>query len=577
MKNCVIIFSLLAALGFSAFAETKLLSPANELAARASVTVDAAVDEVVRQNRAADAAWSGLKSEAEVVAHRDRIRERMIEAIGGFPERCDLDVRVLGTVDLKDCRVEKLLFASRPNHHVTAHLFLPRKGKAPYPAILMPCGHDFKGKLSRNHQRAALVAAREGFAALLCDPIDQGERIQHASHPEGCVHAHVNAGLRAHLLGWNLAQFRIWDCMRGIDVLESRTDIDRTRIGVAGMSGGGTLSAYLFLLDGRIKAACPMGFLTDMASLAKGRGPQDSEQIVFGQLAFGLNHLSFMVGGYPRPICPGFTYDDFFPYAGSRKTFADAESLYGRFGHSRQIDRLECPGRHGWYESEKLGQVLWMRRWLCNDETALPFDRESLNALNVRQGADDLDYALAETPEGKNLSAGVMALPNERSVYDILSDEADRLSRLRNPLTREAVRKILGEPLAVPAGLSRDESLRQGYWFRRGGEDEQTAALLAWLGRNYVANRVADLVAEAEAYQAAHEGRRMILKAAGEEVVAAAHARFLRPELFESIEISNPPPSWRAALKDPSLRLDFRTIVYGALKAYDWPDLLTKE
>jgi len=38
----------------------------------------------------------------------------------------------------------------------------------------MPCGHDDEGKLARTHQRAGVIAAQSGFAALLCDPVDQG-------------------------------------------------------------------------------------------------------------------------------------------------------------------------------------------------------------------------------------------------------------------------------------------------------------------------------------------------------------------------------------------------------------------
>lgn len=539
-----------------------------------SALLDTAIADAIRRDGEVEKDWLGLSTPEALSQKRSSTRQALVAAVGGFPERCDLDVRVLGAVNRDGYRIEKLLFASRPNHHVTAHLFLPRRAKAPYPAILMPCGHDDEGKLSRNHQRAAVIAAEAGFAVLLCDPLDQGERIQHACLPQGNVDGHVNAGLRAHLLGWGMAQFRIWDCRRGVDLLTQRPDIDGRRIGVAGMSGGGTLSAYLFLLDDRLQAACPMGFLTDMSSLAVGPGPQDCEQIIFGQLSFGVNHLALMAGGFPRPICPGFTYDDVFPYAGSQRTFTAARSIYGRHGFPDRIDSLTCPGKHGWYESEKVGQVLWMRRWLCGDCTALPFDRESLNALNARQDAPETDVALAGDDAGKVLPDGVMALPGERSVYDLLRDEGERLLSRRSVLTRETVRRILGEPLDVSSTIVASPALRKGYWFSRGGEDEQTAAVLAWTGRNLVANRVAELVAGAKAYRELNGGRLMTLKASGEDAVAAAHAWYLERELFAGIELDNPPPSWQELLRDPALRINFRSVVYGAFRYYDWTDLL---
>jgi len=39
-------------------------------------------------------------------------------------------------------RIEKILFESFPNHHVTALLYLPHgSGVGPWPGILFACGH----------------------------------------------------------------------------------------------------------------------------------------------------------------------------------------------------------------------------------------------------------------------------------------------------------------------------------------------------------------------------------------------------------------------------------------------------
>ena len=533
----------------------------------------AAQADAVRLDLAADARWSEAVPLETLNARRERLRADFARALGGFPERCDLDVQVRGCVTRQGYRVEKLLFTSVPGHHVTAHLFLPddARSRAPYPAILMPCGHDDEGKASRNHQRAAVIAAQAGFAALLYDPLDQGERLQQGTMAKGNVTGHVNAGLRAHLLGWGFARFRIWDGMRALDVLSARPDIDPRRIGVAGMSGGGTLSAYLFALDDRLAAGCPMGFITNVRSLATGIGPQDCEQIVFGQLTFGLNHLGLMAAAFPRPVCPGFTYEDMFPYAGSLSTWQQAQALYSRHGFADRVDKLECPGKHGWYESEKFGQTVWMRRWLREDPSALPFDREALNARNARQGAADLDYGLADSPEAEVVPGGVMSLPGEKSVYDLLADEADRLVALRTPLTREKVRAALG---GMTCGNGGAPGVNRGYWFERGGADELAASCLAWKGENLLAYRVAALIATAKAHVSAHPGERMSLRVAGTEAIVAAHAFYLEPALFLRPEIADPPPSWREAFHNPELPLHFQDVAYGAFRDYDWTDLL---
>ena len=138
------------------------------------------LSEIVRLDAAADALWESAVTPAEVAALQARVRAAALKSIGEFPERTPLDVRKTGEEKFDGYRVEKLVFASRPNFHVTAHLYLPDSPKfsAPYPAILMPCGHGAAGKSLRTHARSAVVAAKAGFAALLCDPIDQGERLQ---------------------------------------------------------------------------------------------------------------------------------------------------------------------------------------------------------------------------------------------------------------------------------------------------------------------------------------------------------------------------------------------------------------
>ena len=42
-------------------------------------------------------------------------------------------------------RVERVIYESRPGHHVTAALYLP-EGEAPFPGVLVPCGHSQNGK-----------------------------------------------------------------------------------------------------------------------------------------------------------------------------------------------------------------------------------------------------------------------------------------------------------------------------------------------------------------------------------------------------------------------------------------------
>ena len=68
----------------------------------------------------------------------------------------------------------------------------------------------------------------------------------------GTTTEHFLVGVGAILVGTSTARYRIYDGMRALDYLESRPEIDATRLGCTGCSGGGTLTSYLMALDPQV-------------------------------------------------------------------------------------------------------------------------------------------------------------------------------------------------------------------------------------------------------------------------------------------------------------------------------------
>ena len=125
----------------------------------------------------------------------------------------------------------------------------------PFPGVIVPCGHAGEAKAYEAYQTMGALLALNGMAALVFDPIDQGERSQMPSalpQIQGTT-AHTMLGVGSILLGRSTARFEIWDGMRAIDYLQSRPEIDPNRIGCTGNSGGGTQTSYLMALDDRIR------------------------------------------------------------------------------------------------------------------------------------------------------------------------------------------------------------------------------------------------------------------------------------------------------------------------------------
>ena len=205
----------------------------------------------------ADVAWTKLGDRAEYDAYRRRMHGKMMAAMGEWPERTALNARTVAVYKREGYRIEKVIFESMPKLFVTANLFIPDSPefKAPYPAVVMSCGHADEGKDCNIYLRACVLAVKAGFVALMYDPYEQGERRQIAGISSTSNHNII--GLKASLLGWSMPMLRTWDGMRAVDYAESRPEVDKTRIGFMGQSGGGTMTALMTAADWRRKATAP--------------------------------------------------------------------------------------------------------------------------------------------------------------------------------------------------------------------------------------------------------------------------------------------------------------------------------
>ncbi|MBX7211229.1 MAG: hypothetical protein K1X78_23180 [Verrucomicrobiaceae bacterium] len=392
-----------------------------------------------------------IKSEAACKQWQQERRAFFIERIGGLPERTPLNPQITGALTGKGYRVEKIMLETRPSFHLTANLYLPDT-PPPWPAVIVPCGHSHEGKAVGQYQLVCMLLARHGLAAMCYDPIGQGERYQmldlehkrevfddaphvKTPHPNTrlmCTTEHTMMGLSSALLGANVAQYRIWDGMRVIDYLQSRKDIIADKIGCTGNSGGGTETAYLMALDERIVAAAPGCFLTTFRKLIEIKGPQDGEQNIFGQIAFGMDEADYCIMRAPKPtlICAG-TRDATFDFGGTWDLFRDAKRFYSRLGHADAIDLVAPDAPHGFTLQLREAVTRFFSRHLLGKDVVvreiehLP-DSFTDDQLRDFSKPDWTAEQLQCTPKGQ-----VLLLPGERSVFQINTDLAMKLKAER--------------------------------------------------------------------------------------------------------------------------------------------------
>jgi len=411
--------------------------------------------------------YEQLKTPRQIADYQKRQKAFFARQLGAWPKRTPLNPRVTGKVRRPGYTVEKIIFESQPKHYVTATMFLPdpKRYKSPFPGAIVPCGHSALGKGCDAYQRAAALLAINGVAALVFDPIEQGERGQlldkKGRPPMWGTKAHTMLGVGSILLGRNTAWFEIWDGMRAVDYLQSRREIDPRRIGCTGNSGGGTQTSYIMALDERISCAAPSCFLTSTRRLAETIGPGDAEQNIFAQIAFGMHEADYVLMRAPKPTLICCVTRDFFDIGGTWDTFRNAKRIYTRLGFSHRVEIVEQDETHGFHVQLREAMVRWMMRWLDGKDKPITEPRD-LKPLTKAE------YQC--TPRGQ-----VMALKGARSVYDINDDRAAALAKQRKGLWKperqtETLKQVaqlagirtLGE-LPAPAVTRTDRVKRSGY------------------------------------------------------------------------------------------------------------------
>jgi dienelactone hydrolase len=328
-----------------------------------------------------------LSTPEEIAKRQQYLKAKFIEALGGFPEKkSPLNARKVGDIKGDGFRVEKIIFESRPNHHVTGNLYVPaglKKGDK-VPGVLVPCGHSANGKAAEPYQKACMILAQNGMVVFCYDPIGQGERNQILSplgRPEmkSSTVEHSLVGVGALLVGKSTATYRIWDGLRAMDYLAERPEVDPAKLGCTGNSGGGTLTAYLMALDDRIACAAPSCYITTLEKLFNTLGPQDAEQNITGQVAFGMDHADYVTMRAPRPtlICTG-TYD-YFDITGAWTTYREAQLTYAKLGFGERVSLFEYPDKHGFSQPRREAAARWMSRWLRGKD--VPIKEGALTAF----------------------------------------------------------------------------------------------------------------------------------------------------------------------------------------------------
>jgi dienelactone hydrolase len=335
-----------------------------------------------QSGRIADACLADATTKAAWEAQRPRLREQFLEMMGlwPLPARTDLKPVVTGRVDGDGYRVEKLHYQSVPGLYVTANLYLPKGEVKKAPTVLYVCGHanhvengvSFGSKVPYQYHPAWF--ATHGYVCLILDTHQLHEipGLHHGTYREGMWWWHTR--------GYTPAGIELWNAIRTLDYLETRPEVDATRFGLTGRSGGGATSWWTAAADERIKAVVPVAGIADLtAQISDGAQSGTPDRLKNGVIA-GHCDCMFPVNTHrwdfaqiaaliaPRPLLLGNSdADDIFPVAGYRRLADKVRKVYALYGAEEKFQLLETKGSHKDTPELRIGINRWMNRWLRND------------------------------------------------------------------------------------------------------------------------------------------------------------------------------------------------------------------
>jgi len=377
---------------------------------------------------------AGLKNPDEWRERQRETRKKLPMFFGKFPEKTPLNAKIVDKLEREGYTIEKIIFESQPKYYVTANLYVPKGRKLPLPGVVFPTGHSNDAKARDYYHLSGLGLVLKGYVVLIFDPMGQGERSEYfdanTKKPlvHKCVDQHHYVGRPAFLVDWSLSGLRTWDCIRAVDYLVSRAEVDEDKLAAVGCSGGGQMAMLITAVDERIKvcaASHPGGSMEQ--SYLLGRGLIDQE--IFSLIP-------------PRPLRI-IVGNESGEEPGHRKKLEDIRLFYDGLKADKQCSDIDIvPGVHSMSKANRESAYEWLNKWFDKEaegkkESVL--EPETIEALWCTESGNTIISLGGETGQSLNAKRAASVYKQENDLVKLKKRVAARIG-LTLPLNRKGVR-----------------------------------------------------------------------------------------------------------------------------------------
>jgi len=259
---------------------------------------------------------------------------------------------------------------------------ITRMSKDPHPLMIRHQEHYYEGTAWANE------LARRGYVVLVHDTFTFGSRRVRLADVPGNIRdnlVEVNpeaddeiekynhfAGNHEHLVakslfcaGMTWPGVFVFDDQRALDYLASRPDVDATRLGCGGLSGGGLRTVMLTGADERIRCSCCVGMMTTWRDYLLNKCYTHTWMVYVPGLSRDLDYPEILGLGAPNPVLVlSNRQDQLFTMPEMERSDRILTEVYKKAGASDRFKTSFYDGPHKFDRAMQKEAFEWFDRWL---------------------------------------------------------------------------------------------------------------------------------------------------------------------------------------------------------------------
>jgi len=396
------------------------------------------------------------------------LREQILISAGlsPMPTKTPLHPQVFGRIQGSGYTIEKVLIETMPGFYLGGNLYRPLGSGTIHPGILNPQGHWPYGRLENqplySGPALGISLARQGYVVFAYDMVGYTDTVQVT---------HQFSSKQYSLWSFGPLGLQLWGSIRSLDFLSSLPDVDPTRIGVTGASGGGTQTFLLAAVDDRVQFASPVNMVSAIM--------QGGDACEFAPgLRLGTNNVEIAAMFAPKPMLLVSATGDWTRNV-PREEYPAIRRIYDLYGKGSQVDVVQIVSRHNFNQQSReavYGFFASVNPGLSNPielkehDMGIPILPDVMVLSNKTLPADALDL--------NGLFKEWMA--RGQSSMTELTDQVSRRQLLRRTLQVEIPASVLSSGYGQRIVLSRRnvQDRVAGFWFAGHGHGHGTPAVL---------------------------------------------------------------------------------------------------